>query len=56
MNDESKGALNVRDFPKDLIRRCKIAALDKKPKQQTLGQFVEDALRAALGEKPTKRS
>jgi hypothetical protein len=50
MNDEPKGALNLRDFPKDLIVKCKIKGLSSKP-PLTLRQFVEKALRVALEEK-----
>jgi plasmid stability protein len=44
MSLESKKALNIRDVPLDLRRKCKIKAamLDK-----TLKQFVEDVLREA---------
>ena len=45
MSDESKGALNLRDFPKDLIRLCRIKALTQK---MTLRQFVEKVLREAV--------
>jgi len=50
MNDEPKGALNLRDFPKDLILQCKRKALNATP-PLTLRQFVEKALRVALEEK-----
>jgi hypothetical protein len=50
MNDEPKGALNLRDFPKDLILQCKRKAINSSP-PLTLRQFVEKALRSALDEK-----
>jgi plasmid stability protein len=55
MSIESKKALNIRDVPSDLRRKCKIKAamLDK-----TLKQFVEDVLKEATvdvkEDKPTK--
>lgn len=48
MNDEPNGALNLRDFPKDLIRLCRIKALTQK---MTLRKFVEKVLREAVEDK-----
>lgn len=48
MNDEPNGALNLRNFPKDLIRLCRIKALNQK---MTLRQFVEKVLREAVDDK-----
>jgi hypothetical protein len=50
MNDEPKGALNLRDFPKDLILQCKRKALNSTP-PISLRQFVEKALKAAVDDK-----
>lgn len=44
MEPEPKGALNIRNFPKALIRKCKKAAVDD---DTDLRGFVIKVLRAA---------
>ena len=45
MSKESKCALNVRGFPKELKWKCKEKAAAEK---KTLGQFIEAELRKAI--------
>lgn len=50
--DDELGALNIRDFPKEIIRKCRIKAAQQR---QTLKEFVEGLLREATsGMKDTK--
>jgi hypothetical protein len=51
MAKESKCALNVRGFPKDLKWKCRQRAAAE---QKTLGQFVESELRKAVARPPAK--
>ena len=48
-NDDKLGALNIRDFPKELIRKAKIKATSS---QQNLREFVESLLREATKDVP----
>jgi len=49
MKEEPKTALNVREFPRSLIAKCKAkAALQQKP----MGKFIEEVLREATKDMP----
>ena len=46
-------ALNIRNFPKDLLKKCKMRALQR---DQLLRDFVIETLHHEVGAKPSPRT